>query len=240
MIVVWRECRCASFQMPSWRYCRMIKLVDICRTYHLKNQDVKALDGISLEIPDCSFTAITGHSGCGKTTLLNIIAGYDRPDSGLYLYDSRLVNDYDDQQKTDFYRHEVSMIFQEFHLLPYLNVYENIRLPLHYQKRRMNDKEMDAVLERVGLRGYGRFYPHQLSGGQKQRVALARTLVSEVRVVLADEPTGALDRENADNIVKLLKGMKEYGMTVILVTHDEGIAMMADRIITLENGHVVS
>jgi len=218
----------------------MIKLVDICRTYHLKNQDVKALDGISLEIPDCSFTAITGHSGCGKTTLLNIIAGYDRPDSGLYLYDSRLVNDYDDQQKTDFYRHEVSMIFQEFHLLPYLNVYENIRLPLHYQKRRMNDKEMDAVLERVGLRGYGRFYPHQLSGGQKQRVALARTLVSEVRVVLADEPTGALDRENADNIVKLLKGMKEYGMTVILVTHDEGIAMMADRIITLENGHVVS
>ena len=218
----------------------MIKLVDVCRTYHLKNQDVKALDGISLEIPDCSFTAITGHSGCGKTTLLNIIAGYDRPDSGLYLYDGRLVNDYDEQKMTDFYRHEVSMIFQEFHLLPYLNVYENIRLPLHYQKRRMNDKEMDAVLEQVGLRGYGRFYPHQLSGGQKQRVALARTLVSEVRVVLADEPTGALDRENADNIVKLLKGMKEYGMTVILVTHDEGIAMMADRIITLENGHVVS
>ena len=218
----------------------MIKLVDVCRTYHLKNQDVKALDGISLEIPDCSFTAITGHSGCGKTTLLNIIAGYDRPDSGLYLYDGRLVNDYDEQKMTDFYRHEVSMIFQEFHLLPYLNVYENIRLPLHYQKRRMNDKEMDTVLERVGLRGYGRFYPHQLSGGQKQRVALARTLVSEVRVVLADEPTGALDRENADNIVKLLKGMKEYGMTVILVTHDEGIAMMADRIITLENGHVVS
>lgn len=218
----------------------MIKLVDICRTYHLKNQDVKALDGISLEIPDCSFTAITGHSGCGKTTLLNIIAGYDRPDSGLYLYDGRLVNDYDEQKMTDFYRHEVSMIFQEFHLLPYLNVYENIRLPLHYQKRRMNDKEMDAVLEQVGLRGYGRFYPHQLSGGQKQRVALARTLVSEVRVVLADEPTGALDRENADNIVKLLKGMKEYGMTVVLVTHDEGIAMMADRIITLENGHVVS
>ncbi|MBR3351371.1 MAG: ABC transporter ATP-binding protein [Erysipelotrichaceae bacterium] len=218
----------------------MIKLVDICRTYHLKNQDVKALDGISLEIPDCSFTAITGHSGCGKTTLLNIIAGYDRPDSGLYLYDGRLVNDYDDQQKTNFYRHEVSMIFQEFHLLPYLNVYENIRLPLHYQKRRMNDKEMDAVLEQVGLRGYGRFYPHQLSGGQKQRVALARTLVSEVRVVLADEPTGALDRENADNIMKLLKGMKEYGMTVVLVTHDESIAMMADRIITLENGHVVS
>ena len=218
----------------------MIKLVDVCRTYHLKNQDVKALDGISLEIPDCSFTAITGHSGCGKTTLLNIIAGYDRPDSGLYLYDGRLVNDYDEQKMTDFYRHEVSMIFQEFHLLPYLNVYENIRLPLHYQKRRMNDKEMDAVLEQVGLRGYGRFYPHQLSGGQKQRVALARTLVSEVRVVLADEPTGALDRENADNIVKLLKGMKEYGMTVVLVTHDEGIAMMADRIITLENGHVVS
>ena len=218
----------------------MIKLVDICRTYHLKNQDVKALDGISLEIPDCSFTAITGHSGCGKTTLLNIIAGYDRPDSGLYLYDGRLVNDYDEQKMTDFYRHEVSMIFQEFHLLPYLNVYENIRLPLHYQKRRMNDKEMDAVLEQVGLRGYGRFYPHQLSGGQKQRVALARTLVSEVRVVLADEPTGALDRENADNIVKLLKGMKEYGMTVVLVTHDESIAMMADRIITLENGHVVS
>ena len=218
----------------------MIKLVDVCRTYHLKNQDVKALDGISLEIPDCSFTAITGHSGCGKTTLLNIIAGYDRPDSGLYLYDGRLVNDYDEQKMTYFYRHEVSMIFQEFHLLPYLNVYENIRLPLHYQKRRMNDKEMDAVLERVGLRGYGRFYPHQLSGGQKQRVALARTLVSEVRVVLADEPTGALDRENADNIVKLLKGMKEYGMTVVLVTHDEGIAMMADRIITLENGHVVS
>ncbi len=217
----------------------MIKLVDVCRTYHLKNQDVKALDGISLEIPDNSFTAITGHSGCGKTTLLNIIAGYDRPDSGLYLYDGRLVNDYDERMMTEFYRHEVSMIFQEFHLLPYLNVYENIRLPLHYQKRRMNNREMDDVLEKVGLRGYGRFYPHQLSGGQKQRATLARTLVSDVRVVLADEPTGALDRENADNIVKLLKGMKEYGMTVIMVTHDQGIARKADRIVTLENGHVV-
>ena len=218
----------------------MIKLIDICRTYHLKNQDVKALDNVSLEIPDSSFTAITGHSGCGKTTLLNVIAGYDRCDSGLYLYDGQLVNDYADEQLTDFHRNEVSMIFQEFHLLPYLNVYENIRLPLRYQRRNMDDRELDRMLDQVGLKGYGKFYPHQLSGGQKQRVALARTIISDVKTVLADEPTGALDRENAEGVVRLMKGLREYGITVIMVTHDQSIASEADRIIRMENGHVVS
>ena len=217
----------------------MIKLTDICKTYHLKNQDVKALDNVSLEIPDNSFTAITGHSGCGKTTLLNIIAGYDRADSGLYLYDGQLVNDFSDEELTDFHRNEVSMIFQEFHLLPYLSVYENIRLPLRYQRRNMDNRQLDRILEQVGLRGYGKFYPHQLSGGQKQRVALARTIISEVRTVLADEPTGALDRENAISMVRLMKDLKEYGVTVIMVTHDQSLAKEADRIITMENGHVV-
>ena len=218
----------------------MIRLVDIHKTYKVGNTEIKALDGVSLTIEDNSFTAITGHSGSGKTTLLNIMAGYTQCDEGMYIYDNTIVNDYDTAALTSFYRHEVGMIFQEFHLLPYLNVYENIRLPLIYQRRKVEKSFLDNYLNMVGLKGYGEFHPDQLSGGQKQRVALARTLVSGVRVVLADEPTGALDRKNADNIVRLLSGLRDYGVTVIIVTHDEKIAARAERIIVLENGHVVS
>ena len=218
----------------------MIRLVDIHKTYKAGNNEIKALDGVSLTIEDNSFTAITGHSGSGKTTLLNIMAGYTPCDEGMYIYDNTIVNDYDPSTLTSFYRHEVGMIFQEFHLLPYLNIYENIRLPLIYQRRKVERSFLDDYLNMVGLKGYGEFRPNQLSGGQKQRVALARTLVSGVRVVLADEPTGALDRKNADNIVRLLSGLRDYGVTVIIVTHDEKIAARAERVIVMENGHVVS
>ncbi len=218
----------------------MIKLIEVSRIYQVGKRQIRALDKVSLTIEDNSFVAVTGHSGSGKTTLLNIIAGYDRCDEGLYMYDNSLVNDFDDIALTRFYRREMGMIFQEFHLLPYLNVYENIRLPLMYQHKSVTDDYLDRILDSVGIRGYGRSLPSQLSGGQKQRAAIARTLVSGVRTVLADEPTGALDRNNADNIISLLGNLRQYGVTVIMVTHDEMIASRADRIITLENGHVVS
>ena len=218
----------------------MIRLINICKNYVVGDTVVKALDKVSIDIKDNSFTAITGHSGSGKTTLLNIMAGYTKCDEGLYLYDNKLVNDFDSKMMTDFFRNEVGMIFQEFHLLPYLNVYENIRLPLIYQKKNVDKSFLDKQLNMVGLKGYGNFRPDQLSGGQKQRVAIARTLVSGVKVVLADEPTGALDRKNASNIVKLLADLRNYGVTVVIVTHDEKIASQAERMIVLENGHVVS
>lgn len=218
----------------------MIKLIDVCKTYRVGDNVVKALDHVSLTIEDNSYTAITGHSGSGKTTLLNILAGYTRCDEGMYVYDNSIVNDYDSHMLTQFYRNEVGMIFQEFHLLPYLSVYENIRLPLIYQKRKVSREFLDRYLEKVGMKSYGDFHPDQLSGGQKQRVALARTLVSGVKVMLADEPTGALDRKNAENIIRLLRNLKEFGVTVIIVTHDEKIAAEAERVIVMENGHVVS
>ena len=218
----------------------MIRLIDICKNYVVGDTVVKALDKVSIDIKENSFTAITGHSGSVKTTLLNIMAGYTKCDEGLYLYDNKLVNDFDSKMMTDFFRNEVGMIFQEFHLLPYLNVYENIRLPLIYQKKNVDKGFLDKQLNMVGLKGYGNFRPDQLSGGQKQRVAIARTLVSGVKVVLADEPTGALDRKNASNIVKLLADLRNYGVTVVIVTHDEKIASQAERMIVLENGHVVS
>jgi len=213
----------------------MIKLVNITKKYG----DVVALDNISLTFEDNSFTAITGPSGCGKTTLLNILAGYDTSFIGKYYYNNDLVNEYSQKQMNEFYRNEVGTVFQEYHLLSYLNVYENISLPAYYSHRPFSKADIDAILEKVDLTGTGERFPDQLSGGQKQRVAIARLLVQNSRILLADEPTGALDRENGIMVMKLLRKLQKEGMTVILVTHDREMAQFADKIYRMENGHVV-
>lgn len=213
----------------------MIKLVNITKKY----ADVVALDNISLTFEDNSFTAITGPSGCGKTTLLNILAGYDTSFIGKYYYNNDLVNEYSQKQMNEFYRNEVGTVFQEYHLLSYLNVYENISLPAYYSHRPFSKADIDAILEKVDLTGTGERFPDQLSGGQKQRVAIARLLVQNSRILLADEPTGALDRENGIMVMKLLRKLQKEGMTVILVTHDREMAQFADKIYRMENGHVV-
>ncbi|MBR0230029.1 MAG: ABC transporter ATP-binding protein [Erysipelotrichaceae bacterium] len=214
----------------------MIKLVNVTKKYG----NVIALDNISMTFEENSFTAITGPSGCGKTTLLNILAGYDRSFFGKYYYNDDLVNEYSQKQMNEFYRSEVGTVFQEFHLLSYLSVYENISLPAYYSHRPVSKADVNAVLEKVDLMGIGERFPDQLSGGQKQRVAIARLLMQNSRVLLADEPTGALDRENGIMVMNLLKKLKKEGMTVILVTHDREMAQYADTIYRMENGHVVS
>ena len=218
----------------------MIRLENVTKKYMVGDKEILALDNVSMVFKDNSFTVITGPSGCGKTTLLNILAGYDRPSSGKYYYDRDLVNSYTDKQLNSFFRNEVGMVFQEFHLLSYLSVYENISLPAHYTNRSFSKTDLDMILKKVGLEGLGNRFPSQLSGGQKQRAAIARLLVQNSRVLLADEPTGALDRENGIMIMELLKKLQKEGMTIILVTHDQEMLQYANVIYRLENGHVVN
>ena len=212
----------------------MISLINITRTYRERNREIRALDHLSITINEGEFLAVTGPSGCGKTTLLNVLGGYDRPQQGLYLIDGEIVTDLSD------IRAITGMVFQDFQLLPYLNVRENVMLPLHMKGIKCDDRRLDWVMKQVGLSDYRLSYPHQLSGGQKQRTAIARVLMSQARIILADEPTGALDKDNAVKIVELLSGLKRKGMTVIMVTHDEHLAFQADRCIRMERGQVVS
>ena len=212
----------------------MIKLTDLVKTYHTVSRTVYALDKVSLVIPSGSFTAIAGHSGCGKTTLLNILAGYDEYDSGYYFLDDTLMN-----KGKDFMREGIFTIFQQPSLLPYMNVYENIAMAIRYRHEKVERKYLDELLSRVGLKGYGNFYPHQLSGGQKQRVAIARVLAGNPSMILADEPTGALDKQNALKIMEIFRKLNDDGITIIMVTHDREMAEKADRIIYMEDGHVV-
>lgn len=218
----------------------MIKLVNICKSYQAGSQTIKALDNLNLEIRDGDFLAVVGHSGSGKTTLLNVLACYDDFDSGIYMYDGKNVGSFDSRKKTAFCRHEVGTVFQEYHLLPFLNVYENIMLPSRYSHAKITRNTIDNTLKSLETGDIGNKYPHQLSGGQKQRVAIARTLLRDVRTILADEPTGALDVQNGRKIVGFFRKMNSQGLTVIMVTHDIALARQARRIAVMENGHVVA
>lgn len=218
----------------------MIELKDVSRHYVLPGQTIKALDHLTLTIPDGSFTALAGPSGSGKSTLLNILAGYDRPQEGEYLYDHRPVRRFSEKELAAFHRWEVGMVFQSFHLLPNLDLYENLALPLFYQRRRASRDDLDRCLALVGLTGCGKKRPSQLSGGQQQRAAIARMLAARVRVILADEPTGSLDPANAAQIMAIFRKLNLSGTTIVMVTHDEACARCATRIIRLRDGHVAA
>lgn len=211
----------------------MIKLINISKKYVGSNIEVEALKKVSINVKNKQFVSIVGASGCGKTTLLNILAGFDYPDSGMYLLDNEIVN-----QNT--LKIQVGMVFQEFHLLPYLNVMENVCLPLYLKNKKVQADEVKRILNMVDLSNYGSFFPNQLSGGQRQRVAIARVLASQAKIILADEPTGALDKENSQNILKIFKQLQHQGLTIIMVTHDEHIALQSDYMIRMDKGRVVS
>lgn len=211
----------------------MIKLINISKKYVGSNIEVEALKKVSINVKNKQFVSIVGASGCGKTTLLNILAGFDYPDSGMYLLDNEIVN-----QNT--LKIQVGMVFQEFHLLPYLNVMENVCLPLYLKNKKVQDDKVKRILNMVDLSNYGSFFPNQLSGGQRQRVAIARVLASQAKIILADEPTGALDKENSQNILKIFKQLQHQGLTIIMVTHDEHIALQSDYMIRMDKGRVVS
>ncbi|WP_270501283.1 ABC transporter ATP-binding protein [Clostridium butyricum] len=217
-----------------------LKIENLCKVYGKGENQVNALDNVSLTIEKGEFTAIIGSSGSGKSTLLHAIAGVDVPTSGKIYLEGQDVYGQNNEKLAIFRRRQVGLIYQFHNLIPTLNVVENITLPILMDKRRVNQNRLNDLLNMLGLKDRKTYLPNQLSGGQQQRVAIGRALMNAPAVMLADEPTGSLDSKNGHEIIQLLKeSHKKYNQTLIIVTHDENIALQADRIICIADGKVV-
>lgn len=217
-----------------------LNVENLCKVYGKGDNQITALDHVTLTIEKGDFTAIIGSSGSGKSTLLHAIAGVDVPTSGKIYLDGQDVYATSNEKLAIFRRRQVGLIYQFHNLIPTLNVVENITLPILMDKRKVNGERLNDLLELLGLQERKTHLPNQLSGGQQQRVAIGRALMNAPAVMLADEPTGSLDSRNGQEIIKLLKeSNQKYGQTLLLVTHDENIALQADRIITIADGKVV-
>ena len=219
----------------------LIEFQNVCKYYPMGDTTVVAADHISFRICKGEFVAIVGSSGSGKSTCMNIIGCLDVPSEGTYLLDGRDVGQMDKNELADIRNELLGFIFQQYNLLPKLNLAENVEVPLMYAgvgKRERRERAL-AALERVGLGEKWRHKPSQLSGGQQQRVSIARALAGHPAVILADEPTGALDSRTGREVLAMLQQVHAEGNTVVLITHDNSIAVQAQRIIRLEDGHVV-
>ncbi|MBW6411706.1 ABC transporter ATP-binding protein [Clostridium weizhouense] len=217
-----------------------LKIENLCKVYGKGENQVAALDNVSLTIEKGEFTAIIGSSGSGKSTLLHAIAGVDVPTSGKIYLEGQDVYAQNNEKLAIFRRRQVGLIYQFHNLIPTLNVVENITLPILMDKRKVNKERLNELLELLGLKERKTHLPNQLSGGQQQRVAIGRALMNAPAVMLADEPTGSLDSRNGHEIIQLLKeSHNKYHQTLIIVTHDENIALQADRIICIADGKVV-
>lgn len=217
-----------------------LKIENLCKVYGKGENQVTALDHVSLTIKKGEFTAIIGPSGSGKSTLLHAIAGVDVPTSGKIYLEGQDVYGQSNEKLAIFRRRQVGLIYQFHNLIPTLNVVENITLPILMDKRKVNQERLNDLLELLGLTERKAHLPNQLSGGQQQRVAIGRALMNAPAVMLADEPTGSLDSKNGQDIIHLLKeSHNKYHQTLIIVTHDENIALQADRIICIADGKVV-
>lgn len=217
-----------------------LKIENLCKVYGKGENQITALDHVSLTIEKGEFTAIIGSSGSGKSTLLHIIGGVDVPTSGKVYLDGQDVYAQNNEKLAIFRRRQVGLIYQFHNLIPTLNVVENITLPILMDKRKVNKNRLDELLELLGLKDRKSHLPNQLSGGQQQRVSIGRALMNAPAVMLADEPTGSLDSRNGHEIIKLLKeSHNKYNQTLIIVTHDENIALQADRIIGISDGKIV-
>ena len=219
----------------------LIELKDIYKIYHMGEETVHALDGVSLTIDRGEFVAIVGQSGSGKSTAMNIIGCLDVPTSGTYHLGGIDVSTMEDDQQAEIRNKMLGFIFQQYNLIPKLSVLENVELPLLYAGVPGDERRERALnsLERVGLRDKGKNLPSQLSGGQQQRVSIARALAGDPSLILADEPTGALDSRTGREVLSMLQDLHGQGHTVVLITHDNSIAVQAQRIIRLEDGRVV-
>ena len=219
----------------------LIEFREVCKVYHMGDTDVWAANHISMKIWQGEFVAIVGQSGSGKSTCMNIIGCLDVPSSGTYLLDGRDVGQMDKDELAEIRNEKLGFIFQQYNLLPKLTLLENVEVPLMYAGVPRGERRERAriALEMVGLGDKLRHKPSQLSGGQQQRVSIARALVGEPAVILADEPTGALDSRTGREVLALLKKLHDAGNTVVLITHDNSIAVQAQRIIRLEDGRVI-
>ncbi|MCY4217305.1 MAG: ABC transporter ATP-binding protein [Flavobacteriaceae bacterium] len=218
----------------------MIKLEDVHKSYKMGNSSLHVLKGINFEVESGELVAIMGSSGSGKSTLLNILGMLDVADKGLYELDGIPIKKLNEKKAARYRNDFLGFVFQSFNLINYKNALENVALPLYYRGvgRRERQKTAMELLERVGLKPWAKHLPNELSGGQKQRVAIARALVSKPKVVLADEPTGALDSKTSYEVMELIKEINHEGKTILVVTHERDISQMCKRIIRLRDGEI--
>lgn len=215
----------------------ILQTENLTKIYGDGENAVHALRGINLTVEKGEFTAIVGTSGSGKSTLLHMLGGLDRPTTGKVMVDGKDIFSLSEEQLTIFRRRKIGFVFQSYNLVPVLNLYENIVLPLELDGKKIDRRYIDQIAETLGLKDRLEALPNQLSGGQQQRVAIARALAGTPSIILADEPTGNLDSKTSQDVLSLLKVTSEkFGQTIVMITHNEEIAQMADRIIHIEDG----
>lgn len=218
----------------------ILKTNNLKKYYGNENNRVKALDGVNIDIHEGEFVAVVGTSGSGKSTLLHMLGGLDRATDGkVYVRDKDLFN-MNDEQLTVFRRRNIGFVFQSYNLVPILNVYENITLPIELDGNEVDEDHIDLIIKTLGLEEKLSNLPNNLSGGQQQRVAIARALATKPSIILADEPTGNLDSKTSGEVIGLLKvTSQKFNQTIVMITHNEEIAQLADRVIRIEDGKIV-
>ena len=220
---------------------RILETKDLQKIYGSGDTEVRALDGVDLTVENGEFVAVVGTSGSGKSTLLHMLGGLDRPTSGQVIVDGKDISALKDEALTIFRRRKIGFVFQNYNLVPVLNVYENIVLPIQLDGAGVDTAYVNEIIHVLGLESKLQNLPNNLSGGQQQRVAIARALAAKPAIILADEPTGNLDSKTSQDVMSLLKvTSQKFSQTIVMITHNEEIAQMADRIIRIEDGRIVT
>ena len=219
----------------------ILETKDLRKIYGSGDTEVRALDGVNLTVENGEFVAVVGTSGSGKSTLLHMLGGLDRPTIGQVFVDGKDIFSLKDEALTIFRRRKIGFVFQNYNLVPVLNVHENIVLPIHLDGAGVDTAYVDQIIQVLGLESKLQNLPNNLSGGQQQRVAIARALAAKPAIILADEPTGNLDSKTSQDVMSLLKvTSQKFSQTIVMITHNEEIAQMADRIIRIEDGRIVT
>ena len=240
ILSAWKKPRTLFFYIEGEKM-SILKALDLNKVYGQGESEVKALDGVNLEVKKGEFVAIVGTSGSGKSTLLHMLGGLDRPTSGKVEIDGKDIFSLKDDALTIFRRRKIGFVFQAYNLVPVLNVYENIVLPMELDGEKIDRAYVDEIIDTLMLTSKKESLPNQLSGGQQQRVAIARALAFRPAIILADEPTGNLDSKTGQDVLSLLKvSAEKFSQTILMITHNDEIAQLADRIIRIEDGKIVS